>query len=83
MDISIVLPTYRPGGLDMIVPALKNQTFKGSWELLLADELYDKRHDAVVNYTIKEQIRLEHIKADNLPYLLKQPIPQSSKLTEN
>jgi hypothetical protein len=45
-DISIVMPTNRVGGLDLLFKSLENQTFK-NFELVLVDSLYKHRKDLV------------------------------------
>jgi len=42
--ISVVVPTMRVGGLDILVNGLEQQTYK-DFELILADELFDYRPD--------------------------------------
>jgi len=75
MNISVIMPSYRPGGLDITFDALKKQTFKGDWEFLFADELFDKRHMAFDEFSKQfPQINSKHVKAANYPY----PCPASS-----
>ncbi|MBA7663356.1 hypothetical protein ES703_71396 [subsurface metagenome] len=56
--LSIVLPTFRAGGLDVIKYSLLDQSFK-DFELVLVDELYDSRKDMVRQYF--KGINLRHI----------------------
>jgi glycosyltransferase involved in cell wall biosynthesis len=54
--ISIIMPTMRPGGLDVLFKSLENQTFK-DFELVLVDGIYKYRKYLVAqkskNYTFK------------------------------
>ena len=60
--ISVALITKRPGGLDVARYSLLRQTFQ-DYELLLVDELYGKRHEAVERYFQGSGIPLVHIDA--------------------
>jgi hypothetical protein len=40
--ISVIVPTFRPGGLDVLFNCLKNQSFK-NFELILVDMIYEHR----------------------------------------
>lgn len=46
MDISVILTTARFGGLDVLFDSMARQTFKGDFEVVIADEFYDERHAA-------------------------------------
>ena len=46
--------TKRRGGIDIIVDALKRQTFTGSWEWILVDELFNERNKEVQDF-VKSQ----------------------------
>jgi glycosyltransferase involved in cell wall biosynthesis len=50
-EISIVMPTMRPGGLDVLFKSLEKQTFK-NFELILVDGIYKYRKNLV-----KEKIK--------------------------
>lgn len=58
--ISIVLPTMRPGGLDVIFSSLANQTFK-DFELVFVDNIYKYRKDIVNERAKKFDIIYKHI----------------------
>lgn len=60
--ISVSLTTKRTGGIDVAKYSLLRQTFK-DYELILVDELYEKRHDAVESYFKGSGINLVHINA--------------------
>lgn len=40
--ISVIVPTYRTGGLDLLFGSLRKQTYR-DFELILADEIFDRR----------------------------------------
>lgn len=65
MKASILLNTFRMGGLDISFAGLANQSFpKNDYEVILCDVWYDKRKDAVKKY-IKDKgydIPLVHCK---------------------
>jgi len=61
MKVSLVVPTYRYGGLDVLFGGLKNQTMK-DFEVLLIDDLLDERKDEVKEYAEKLGISLRHMK---------------------
>lgn len=58
VKVSIILPTFRMGGLDLTKYSLLGQSFK-SFELILVDELYSQRKDKVKEYF--KGINLKHI----------------------
>jgi glycosyltransferase involved in cell wall biosynthesis len=58
--ISIVLPTMRPGGLDIVFSSLANQTFK-DFELIIVDNIYEYRKDIVKEKAKSFDIRYKHV----------------------
>jgi glycosyltransferase involved in cell wall biosynthesis len=58
--ISIILPTMRFGGLDIVFSSLENQTFK-DFELILVDDLYDYRKDIVAEKAKQYSVKYKHI----------------------
>jgi len=61
--VSVLLCTYRPGGLDVTLPCLGQQDYAGEWEIVMVDELYAQRRD-VVSYAAMTQIaeaRVRHL----------------------
>lgn len=51
MKVTVVTITYRPGYIDTITQALRNQTMpKDDWELILVDDLWETRKEAVAKY---------------------------------
>jgi hypothetical protein len=45
--VSVLVPAYRPGGLDITFAALRDQTFK-DFEVVIIDQRYEKRHVEVM-----------------------------------
>ena len=66
--VSVLLATYRWGGLDISLAGLSNQTFH-DFEVILCDPHYDARKDAVADYNKKFGVPLIHVKPfrDNMP----------------
>lgn len=63
--ISVVVPTMRVGGLDILFTGLHGQTFK-DFELVLVDGLYDKRKDIV--QAAKRDFNVKHVAPINNPF---------------
>ena len=63
--VSIINPTARLGGLDILVHSLKRQTFQ-DFECLILDELYTKRSEALTEYLAETwpegKDRIRHIR---------------------
>jgi glycosyltransferase involved in cell wall biosynthesis len=59
-DISIVMPTMRIGGLDVVFESLKHQTFK-NFELIISDSLYKYRKDIVAQKAKEYTFTVKHI----------------------
>ncbi len=66
--VSVLLATYRWGGLDVSLAGLSNQTFR-DFEVILCDPHYERRKDAVADYNKKFDVPLVHVKParDNMP----------------
>jgi glycosyltransferase involved in cell wall biosynthesis len=58
--ISVVMPTMRPGGLDIVCSSLENQTFK-DFELVIVDNLYHYRKDLVAEKSKEYSFPIKHI----------------------
>lgn len=58
--ISIVMPTMRPGGLDVLFKSLENQTFK-NFELIIVDGIYKYRKDLIAEKLKQYSFRVKHI----------------------
>jgi glycosyltransferase involved in cell wall biosynthesis len=69
--VSVVVPTMRVGGLDILFDGLKQQTFK-DFELVLSDGLYKYRKDIVAEKAREYGLRVKHVE----PY--KNPFPKNA-----
>ncbi len=65
--ISVVVPTMRCGGLDILIDALAAQTFT-DFELVLTDALWAKRHEEVAAYARDRFVRLVHVEPQPNPF---------------
>jgi len=63
--ISVIYPTCRIGGVDILVDAMENQSFK-DFEVILVDELYDFRKGMVDDYAKKHGVNIRHVKPKHL-----------------
>lgn len=66
--VSVLVPSYRPGGLDVLCDSLALQKFD-DFELILADELYQFRRDIVSGEGQNYQFPIKHIAPDGGPRL--------------
>lgn len=68
MKVSVILPSYRIGGLDVSFAGLGNQTFK-DYEVIFVDALYERRKQLVEEHARKNNVPLKHIppKKDTIP----------------
>lgn len=60
VKISLIIPTYRPGGIDVLLGSLKNQTMR-DYELILVDDLYGWRQREVKEYAETLNVPLIHV----------------------
>ena len=58
--ISVIVPTTRIGGLDVLFSGLENLIFK-DFELILVDNLYDYRKDIVIEKMKQYSFKIKHI----------------------
>jgi glycosyltransferase involved in cell wall biosynthesis len=58
--VSILVSTFRPGGIDILMAGMKDQTFK-DFELIIADRRYDKRHKEVMALAKEYGINCIHV----------------------
>jgi glycosyltransferase involved in cell wall biosynthesis len=65
--ISIIVPTNRVGGLDLLFDSLKDQTYK-DFELIISDGIYKYRKDIVAQKA--NGIKYKHIEPFNNPFPL-------------
>ncbi len=59
-EVSIVTCAARPGGLDVLLAGLKQQTFK-DFEVIMVDHRYEKRHKIVQDAFNEAGIKLIHV----------------------
>lgn len=57
--VSIVMPAYRPGGMDITLDGLAKQTCK-DFELIIIDSRYERRHEALMNFADSYHVPLIH-----------------------
>lgn len=58
--ISIVMPTMRVGGLDIVFEGLKHQTFK-DFEFVISDSIYKYRKDIIAEKSKQYDFTVKHI----------------------
>lgn len=58
--ISVIVPTTRVGGLDILFSSLESQTFR-DFEVLLVDSLYERRKDIVAEQASKYSFSVKHL----------------------
>jgi hypothetical protein len=66
--VSVLVPTYRPGGIDVLLEGLAVQRFT-DFELLLADELYARRNPIVSHKFGNYSFPVKHIAPTGGPRL--------------
>lgn len=57
---SVIVSTFRPGGIDITMAGMRDQTFK-DFELILVDKRYSKRHKEVMEMATKYGIKCIHV----------------------
>ena len=57
--VSVLVPAYRPGGLDITFAALRDQTFK-DFEVIVVDRRYEKRHAQVMQAAAQYGLNVIH-----------------------
>jgi glycosyltransferase involved in cell wall biosynthesis len=62
VKISVIITSFRYGGIDVMFGGLKNQTLK-DYELIFVDEIYEERHAEVKEYAELLNIPLIHLPA--------------------
>jgi glycosyltransferase involved in cell wall biosynthesis len=62
--ISVIVPTMRIGGLDILFEGLEGQTFK-EFELVLVDSLYEYRKDLIKEKSKNYSFKVKHLSALN------------------
>jgi len=62
MKVSVVVTTFRPGYIDTIAESLSRQTMsQDEWELILVDDLFEKRRVAVADFVRGRIKNFRHI----------------------
>ena len=69
VKVSVILPTYRIGGVDIAFEGLGNQTFT-DYEVVMVDALYRNRRDLIFEYAEEKGVPLKYVPPhrDILPY---------------
>jgi glycosyltransferase involved in cell wall biosynthesis len=65
--LSVIVPTYRVGGLDVLFESLSNQTFK-DFELILVDSIREYRAPYIEDNINKLDFQVKHISPIHDPY---------------
>ena len=58
--VSVLTSTFRPGGLDITLAGMRDQTFK-DFELIIVDKRYDKRHKEVMQLAKEYGVKTIHV----------------------
>jgi len=66
---SVIVPTLRVGGLDILMAGLEQQTFR-NFELVLVDSLYKYRKGIVAEKAKKYNFPIKHVEPINNPFPL-------------
>lgn len=62
IEVSVVTPTYRPGGIDILLAGMRDQTLpKDQFEVILVDHRYEWRHDRVMALAREYGVNLIHV----------------------
>jgi glycosyltransferase involved in cell wall biosynthesis len=59
-SFSIVVPTYRPGGIDMLADSLQNQTIQ-DYELVLIDDYVKERKGEILTYLRTKHVNVRYV----------------------
>jgi hypothetical protein len=66
IEVSIICPIHRYGGLDMLFAGLEHQTFpKEDYEIIIVDKLYRDRKDLVWIWAKEHDINVRHFPPKN------------------
>ncbi len=66
--VSVVVPTYRDGGVDVLAESLAYQTF-ADFECILVDAIYDQRHPQIAHRLADLPFAFNHLKPSGGPKL--------------
>ena len=62
LEVSVLVSTFRPGGVDITLAGMRDQLFpKAKFEVILCDRRYERRHDRVVDLAKKYGVHLIHV----------------------
>ena len=67
--VSVLVPTMRIGGIDILLHGLAGQTFK-DLELVLSDGIWSKRHDQVMQLAADYGVSVKHVEPRGNPFPL-------------
>lgn len=59
-EVSIITPTFRPGGIDIALAGMRDQTFR-DFEYIIVDHRYERRHDEVMALAREYGVNLIHV----------------------
>jgi len=59
-SFSLIIPTFRPGGIDIIADSIHNQVMKDI-ELILVDDYINNRHEEVLEYLASKNITTQYL----------------------
>ncbi|TAL42332.1 MAG: hypothetical protein EPN91_08110 [Salinibacterium sp.] len=71
LDVTVVLPTWRLGGLDVTLNTLEKQTLAtDKFEVIIVDALYRWRQETVMNHLGLFRANIEHVPCDDAVFPL-------------
>lgn len=65
--VSVLVPTMRVGGIDILLHGLAGQTFK-DLELVLSDGIWGRRHDRVMKLAADHGVSVKHVEPRDNPF---------------
>ena len=61
-DVTVVCNTFRPGGIDVLLAGMRDQTFpRDKFEVVLVDHRYERRHQEVMALAKRYGVPLIHV----------------------
>ena len=57
---SVLMPAFRPGGMDVTFAGLRDQTFK-DFEFITVDRRYEKRHEQIMRLAAEYKVNTIHV----------------------
>lgn len=58
--VSVLCTSFRPGGIDILLAGMGDQTFK-DFEVILVDRRYERRHEGVLEMAAERNVDLIHV----------------------